>query len=79
MSRRNILLLSNSTVHGTGYLEWAAQEIKDFLTRYVLLTLFYQLCLVKIYVGLFEILSCIYVSVYVRCQILGWTPFLPIF
>ncbi|KAK3858122.1 hypothetical protein Pcinc_035659 [Petrolisthes cinctipes] len=32
MSRRNLLLLSNSTIHGSGYLEWAAHEIKDFLT-----------------------------------------------
>ncbi|XP_047480110.1 alpha-aspartyl dipeptidase-like [Penaeus chinensis] len=31
MSVRNLLLLSNSTVHGTGYLEWAAQHIQDFL------------------------------------------------
>jgi len=31
MSRRNLLLLSNSTVHGSGYLEWAAENIKEFL------------------------------------------------
>ncbi|KAG0715403.1 Alpha-aspartyl dipeptidase [Chionoecetes opilio] len=31
MSPRNLLLLSNSTVHGSGYLEWAATPIKEFL------------------------------------------------
>ncbi|KAG7159943.1 Alpha-aspartyl dipeptidase-like [Homarus americanus] len=32
MSSRSLLLLSNSTVHGSGYLEWAAHHIKEFLT-----------------------------------------------
>ncbi|CAL4137474.1 unnamed protein product, partial [Meganyctiphanes norvegica] len=31
MSRRNLLLLSNSSVYGSGYLEWAADNIKEFL------------------------------------------------
>ncbi|KAK7076215.1 hypothetical protein SK128_023567, partial [Halocaridina rubra] len=31
MTSRNLLLLSNSTVHGSGYLEWAAQYITEFL------------------------------------------------
>ncbi|XP_066966665.1 alpha-aspartyl dipeptidase [Macrobrachium rosenbergii] len=31
MASRNLLLLSNSTIHGSGYLEWAAKEINDFL------------------------------------------------
>lgn len=31
MSRRNLLLCSNSTLHGTGYLEWAAENIKELL------------------------------------------------
>ncbi|XP_045133545.1 alpha-aspartyl dipeptidase-like [Portunus trituberculatus] len=33
MAARNLLLLSNSTVHGSGYLEWAQEHIKDFLMR----------------------------------------------
>jgi len=31
MSKRNLLLLSNSSVHGSGYLEWAAENIQEFL------------------------------------------------
>ncbi|XP_050693972.1 alpha-aspartyl dipeptidase-like [Eriocheir sinensis] len=31
MAARNVLLLSNSTVHGSGYLEWASTYIKEFL------------------------------------------------
>lgn len=31
MANRNLLLLSNSTVHGTGYLEWASLHVKEFL------------------------------------------------
>ena len=30
-SRANLLLISNSTMHGGGYLEHCATEIKDFL------------------------------------------------
>lgn len=33
MTTRNLLLLSNSTLHGSGYLEWAADSIKEFLSR----------------------------------------------
>uniref|UniRef100_A0A2P2I2H5 dipeptidase E n=2 Tax=Hirondellea gigas TaxID=1518452 RepID=A0A2P2I2H5_9CRUS len=33
MRKRNLLLLSNSTQHGAGYLEWAAQHIKEFLSK----------------------------------------------
>ncbi|KAK8379596.1 hypothetical protein O3P69_019508 [Scylla paramamosain] len=31
MAARNLLLLSNSTVHGSGYLDWAAEYVKEFL------------------------------------------------
>ena len=34
MSKRHLLLLSNSTLHPTGYLEYAREHITDFLTSH---------------------------------------------
>lgn len=31
---RRLLLLSNSTQHGTGYLEYCSKQVKEFFTRY---------------------------------------------
>ncbi|XP_054283985.1 alpha-aspartyl dipeptidase-like [Macrosteles quadrilineatus] len=33
MSKRQLLLLSNSTMHGSGYLEYASDEIKSLMSR----------------------------------------------